>query len=93
MYLNDTSIRLYTGSFVYVKISARTNQGIANFTASEAEKIAGSNPDYATQESFLTSPSLSPPSPPYICVSIWNTKYRKLMRVLFKIHVGSFREN
>lgn len=71
MYLNDTSIRLYTGSFVYVKISARTNQGIANFTASEAEKIAGSNPDYATQASFLTSPSLSPPSPPlYLCLDM-----------------------
>jgi catalase len=35
---------------VYVKWHFKTKQGIKNFTAEEAEKIAGSDPDHATRD-------------------------------------------
>ncbi|KAG0148816.1 hypothetical protein CROQUDRAFT_654391 [Cronartium quercuum f. sp. fusiforme G11] len=40
------------GSWVYVKLLAETDQGIQNFTALEATKIVGKNPDYATSDLF-----------------------------------------
>ncbi|KAI2643566.1 catA, catalase [Xylaria nigripes] len=40
------------GSFVYVKIHVKTNQGVKNFTASEAEKMAGEDPDYHTRSLY-----------------------------------------
>ncbi|KAJ2803155.1 catalase A [Coemansia guatemalensis] len=40
------------GTMHYVKWHFRTNQGIKNLRASEAEKLGGSNPDYATQDLF-----------------------------------------
>ncbi|KAF4633925.1 hypothetical protein G7Y89_g4187 [Cudoniella acicularis] len=39
-------------SFPYVKTHLKSNQGIKNFTAEEAEKLAGSNPDHNTQDLF-----------------------------------------
>ncbi|KAE8443850.1 hypothetical protein EG329_001259 [Mollisiaceae sp. DMI_Dod_QoI] len=40
------------GSFHYVKIHFKTNQGIKNFTEAEATKIAGENPDHNVQDLF-----------------------------------------
>jgi len=40
------------GKFVYVKWHFKTDQGIKNFTAEEAAKIAGEDPDYATRDLF-----------------------------------------
>ena len=40
------------GKFHYVKIHFKTDQGIKNFTAAEAAKMAGENPDYNTQDLF-----------------------------------------
>ncbi|KAJ1957370.1 catalase A [Dipsacomyces acuminosporus] len=40
------------GSFHYVRWHFRTNQGIRNLKAGEAEALAGINPDYATQDLF-----------------------------------------
>ena len=40
------------GSYRYVKWHFRTNQGIKNFTAEEANHLAGANPDYATSDLF-----------------------------------------
>ncbi|EGG02473.1 uncharacterized protein MELLADRAFT_24356, partial [Melampsora larici-populina 98AG31] len=40
------------GSFVYVKIYAKSNQGIHNFTSAEAENLTTQNPDWATEDLF-----------------------------------------
>ncbi|KAJ1673972.1 catalase A [Spiromyces aspiralis] len=40
------------GSYRYVKWHFRTNQGIKNLTAEEAERLAGINPEYATEDLF-----------------------------------------
>ncbi|KAF8576416.1 catalase-domain-containing protein [Ramaria rubella] len=40
------------GSYVYVKVSAYTDQGIRNHTNAEATELAGTNPDYLTQDLF-----------------------------------------
>ncbi|SPN96475.1 probable CTA1 Catalase A, peroxisomal [Cephalotrichum gorgonifer] len=40
------------GSFVYVKIHLKTDQGNKTLTAEEAGKLASENPDFATQDLF-----------------------------------------
>ncbi|EPE32951.1 Heme-dependent catalase-like protein [Glarea lozoyensis ATCC 20868] len=40
------------GNFHYVKIHLKTDQGIQNFKAEEATKMAGENPDHNTQDLF-----------------------------------------
>lgn len=40
------------GSFVYVQIHLKTDQGIKNFTNEEATKMAGENPDWNTQDLY-----------------------------------------
>jgi catalase len=40
------------GSFNYVKITISTDQGIQNLTNGQAVALAGTNPDYATQDLF-----------------------------------------
>ncbi|KAH7096779.1 catalase-domain-containing protein [Auriculariales sp. MPI-PUGE-AT-0066] len=40
------------GSWVYVKIYAETMQGVRNLTSADATRIAGENPDYATQQLY-----------------------------------------
>jgi catalase len=40
------------GSFVYVQIHLKTDQGVRNLTNEEATKLAGENPDHATQDLF-----------------------------------------
>ena len=40
------------GSFNYIKIHLKSNQGIKTFTGEEAGKMAGENPDFATQDLF-----------------------------------------
>ncbi|KAF3012978.1 peroxisomal catalase A [Neopestalotiopsis sp. 37M] len=40
------------GSFVYVQIHLKTDQGVKNFTNEEATKMAGENPDWNTQDLF-----------------------------------------
>ncbi|KAK7204707.1 catalase isozyme P [Myxozyma melibiosi] len=40
------------GSFVYCQITMKCDQGIKNFTNDEATKIAGENPDFATEDLF-----------------------------------------
>ena len=40
------------GSFVYVKIHLKTDQGIKNFTNEEATKIAGEDPDHNVRDLF-----------------------------------------
>ncbi|GFF98093.1 catalase [Aspergillus udagawae] len=40
------------GSFKYAKIHIKTQQGVQNFTAEEATKVAGENPDYLIQDMF-----------------------------------------
>ncbi|KAI0870415.1 catA, catalase [Hypoxylon argillaceum] len=40
------------GSFVYVKIHVKTNQGVQNFTAAEAQTVAGQDPDHQTRSLF-----------------------------------------
>ncbi|WYZ46145.1 hypothetical protein EsH8_IX_000370 [Colletotrichum jinshuiense] len=40
------------GTFYYVKIHIKTNQGVQNMTQDEAVKIAGENPDYHTADLF-----------------------------------------
>ncbi|KKA29778.1 hypothetical protein TD95_005170 [Thielaviopsis punctulata] len=40
------------GSFVYVQIHIKTDQGIKNFTNQEAVETAGSNPDWHAQDLF-----------------------------------------
>ncbi|ORX66611.1 catalase [Linderina pennispora] len=40
------------GSSHYVKWHFRTDQGVKNLSAAEAEKLAGTNPDYATEDLF-----------------------------------------
>ncbi|KAI0435537.1 catalase-like domain-containing protein [Xylaria telfairii] len=40
------------GSFVYVKIHVKTNQGVQNFTAAEAQTVAGEDPDHQTRSLF-----------------------------------------
>ncbi|KAJ2159065.1 catalase A [Coemansia sp. RSA 552] len=40
------------GNFHYAKWHFKTNQGIKNLSAAQAEKLAGTNPDYATQDLF-----------------------------------------
>lgn len=42
------------GSFNYVQIHLRTNQGIQTWNNEESGKVAGENPDYATQDLFET---------------------------------------
>src|SRR5699024_7562163 len=37
------------GGFKYIKVHIKTNQGVKNFTAEEAERIAGENPDFLIQ--------------------------------------------
>lgn len=39
-------------SWVYVKLHAVSDQGIHNFTAADATKMSGENPDYAAQDLF-----------------------------------------
>lgn len=43
---------LQDGSFHYVKIHLKSDQGIKNFTGAEAAKMAGENPDYMLQDLF-----------------------------------------
>lgn len=40
------------GSFTYVKFHFKTNQGIKNFKQAEADKIAGEDPDYHSNDLF-----------------------------------------
>ncbi|KAH9903213.1 catalase-domain-containing protein [Cubamyces lactineus] len=40
------------GTWSYVKLYAQTMQGIKNFTNADANAIAGSNPDFATQDLY-----------------------------------------
>ncbi|KAK9470816.1 catalase-like domain-containing protein [Dipodascopsis tothii] len=40
------------GSFVYVQIHLRSDQGVKNFTQDESVKMAGENPDFSTQDLF-----------------------------------------
>jgi catalase len=40
------------GSFVYVQIHIKTDQGIENLTNEEATQLAATNPDSATQDLF-----------------------------------------
>lgn len=40
------------GTFKYVQIHVKTDQGIKNFTGEEALKMAGENPDWHTQDLF-----------------------------------------
>ncbi|KAL4785400.1 catalase-domain-containing protein [Aspergillus varians] len=40
------------GSFRYAKIHIKTQQGVENFTAEEATKVAGENPDHLIQDMF-----------------------------------------
>lgn len=40
------------GSFVYVKIHLKTDQGIKNFTNEEATKVAGEDPDHNVRDLF-----------------------------------------
>ncbi|MAD87128.1 MAG: hypothetical protein CL912_29570 [Deltaproteobacteria bacterium] len=40
------------GSFVYVKIHLKTDQGVKNFTNEEATKIAGEDPDHNVRDLF-----------------------------------------
>lgn len=40
------------GSFVYVQIHLKTDQGIRNLNNEEAARLAGENPDHATQDLF-----------------------------------------
>ena len=40
------------GSFVYVKIHLKTDQGIRTLTGEEASELAARNPDHATQDLF-----------------------------------------
>jgi catalase len=40
------------GSFKYVKIHLKTDQGIESFTGEEAVRVAGENPDHNTQDLF-----------------------------------------
>ncbi|CAM1500632.1 Fc.00g097940.m01.CDS01 [Cosmosporella sp. VM-42] len=40
------------GTFYYVKIHIKTNQGIESFSQEEATKVAGENPDYHTADLY-----------------------------------------
>ncbi|GLI74388.1 catalase A [Penicillium ochrochloron] len=40
------------GSFKYIKIHIKTQQGVKNFTAEEATRIAGEDPDYMIRDMF-----------------------------------------
>ncbi|KAI5926671.1 heme-dependent catalase [Camillea tinctor] len=40
------------GKFVYVKIHVKTNAGVKNFTAEEAQCVAGQDPDHQTRSLF-----------------------------------------
>ncbi|KAJ5701791.1 Catalase mono-functional heme-containing [Penicillium malachiteum] len=40
------------GSFKYVKIHIKTQQGVKNFTREQATKMAGENPDFLIQDMF-----------------------------------------
>ena len=40
------------GEYVWVKVHLKTVQGILNFTRQEATRLAGENPDYATDDLF-----------------------------------------
>lgn len=40
------------GKYVWVKYHMLTDQGVKNFTGPEAEKMAGTNPDYSTEDLF-----------------------------------------
>ena len=50
------------GKQVWVKFHFKTEQGIENLTAEESERIAGENPDHATEDLFnsIASGTLSP---------------------------------
>jgi len=43
---------LQDGSFKYIKVHIKTQQGIKNFTCEEAKKMAGGNPDFLLQDLF-----------------------------------------
>ncbi|KAI0022850.1 heme-dependent catalase [Xylariomycetidae sp. FL0641] len=40
------------GKFWYVRIHVKTNQGVENFTAEEAQRVAGADPDHQTRSLF-----------------------------------------
>lgn len=40
------------GSFTYVKIHLKTNQGVKNFTQAEANQTAGNDPDFQTRSLY-----------------------------------------
>lgn len=40
------------GSFKYVQIHVKSDQGVKNFTGEEALKMAGENPDWHTQDLY-----------------------------------------
>lgn len=46
------TLQFRDGEVFYVKFHFKTNQGIKNFTAEEAGKMAGSDPDWATRDLF-----------------------------------------
>ncbi|KAI2472270.1 heme-dependent catalase [Annulohypoxylon bovei var. microspora] len=50
------------GKFVYVKIHVKPNQGIENYTAEEAQAIAGQDPDFHTRSLFNQLENGPPPS-------------------------------
>jgi len=50
------------GSWTYAKFRAISDQGIRNHTAAEAESLAGSNPDFGTQDLYNAIASGNHPS-------------------------------
>eukprot|EP01068_Selenidium_serpulae_P020993 Selendium_serpulae@DN94_c0_g1_i1.p1 len=50
------------GEVHYVQMHFKTNQGIRNLTADRAQKLAGSDPDYATRDLYNAIAKNDPPS-------------------------------
>ena len=44
--------RFQDGSFKYIKIHIKTQQGVKNFTSEEAIRLAGEDPDYMIRDMF-----------------------------------------
>lgn len=65
------------GKVSYVKWHFKTDQGIKNFTAEEAEKLAGSDPDWATRDLFEAIKRKEFPSWT-VCVQVMNEEQAKV---------------
>ncbi|KAI0450977.1 catA, catalase [Xylaria acuta] len=50
--INSYQFTKADASFVYIKIHVKTNQGVQNFTAAQAQTVAGSDPDHQTRSLF-----------------------------------------